>query len=96
MLTAAPHVPFPSLTCVVRTLPSRIAACFLFIFVTWDLKTVFYAIWTPFTFLMGYNDPRKPTNDALHGACRASVGKALCAGRRVWHESGAILWSYCC
>ncbi|PNW78612.1 hypothetical protein CHLRE_09g389950v5 [Chlamydomonas reinhardtii] len=44
----------------------KIAACFLFIFVTWDLKTVFYAIWTPFTFLMGYNDPRKPTNDALH------------------------------
>ena len=37
-------------------------------FVCWDLKPVFYAIWGPLTFLMGYSDPRKPTNDLLHGA----------------------------
>ncbi len=46
----------------------RIAACFLLVFVCWDLKPVFYAIWGPLTFLMGYSDPRKPTNDLLHGA----------------------------
>ena len=28
---------------------------------------MFYALWSPFTFLMGYNDPRKPTDDLLHG-----------------------------
>lgn len=28
---------------------------------------MFYAIWSPFTFLVGYNDPRKPTDDLLHG-----------------------------
>ena len=40
----------------------------MLIFVCWDLKPVFYAIWGPLTFLMGYSDPRKPTNDLLHGA----------------------------
>ena len=45
----------------------RIAGCFLLIYVCWDVKAVFYAIWTPFTFLVGYNDPRKPTDDLLHG-----------------------------
>ena len=37
------------------------------IYVCWDVKAVFYAIWSPFTFLVGYNDPRKPTDDLLHG-----------------------------
>ena len=46
----------------------RIAACFAVVFVCWDLKAVFYTIWGPLTFLMGYSDPRKPTNDLLHGA----------------------------
>ena len=46
----------------------RIAACFAVVFVCWDLKVVFYTIWGPLTFLMGYSDPRKPTNDLLHGA----------------------------
>lgn len=45
----------------------RIAGCFLLIYVCWDIKAVFYAIWSPFTFLVGYNDPRKPTDDLLHG-----------------------------
>jgi len=35
--------------------------------VCWDIKSVFYAIWSPLTFLMGYNDPRKPSDDLLHG-----------------------------
>lgn len=39
----------------------------------WDLKAVFYTIWGPLTFLMGYSDPRKPTNDLLHGAPPAEL-----------------------
>ena len=46
----------------------RIGLCFLLVYVCWDLKPVFYAIWSPLTFLVGYNDPRKPSDDLLHGA----------------------------
>jgi hypothetical protein len=45
----------------------RITLCFLLIYVFWDIKAVFYAVWSPFTFLVGYNDPRKPIDDLLHG-----------------------------
>ena len=45
----------------------RIGLCTALVFVCWDLKPVFYAIWSPFMFLVGYNDPRKPSNDHLHG-----------------------------
>ncbi|GLC34819.1 hypothetical protein PLESTB_001167700 [Pleodorina starrii] len=44
----------------------KILLCFAFIFVTWDLKPVFYAIWSPLKFLLGYSDPRNPTDDVLH------------------------------
>lgn len=44
----------------------KIAACFLTVFVFWDLKFVFYALWTPFMFLMGYSDPRRPGSDHLY------------------------------
>ncbi|EFJ45254.1 hypothetical protein VOLCADRAFT_106065 [Volvox carteri f. nagariensis] len=44
----------------------KILLCFAFIFVTWDLKFVFYAIWSPFKFILGYSDPRNPTEDVLH------------------------------
>ncbi|GFR46084.1 hypothetical protein Agub_g7569 [Astrephomene gubernaculifera] len=46
----------------------KIAMCFVFIFVTWDIKSVFYAIWRPFLWLVGYVDPRKPAEeqDPLH------------------------------
>lgn len=37
------------------------------IFVLWDMKSVFYTIWTPFDWLVGYTDPRKPSDDRLHG-----------------------------
>ena len=33
----------------------------------WESKTVFYTLWTPFLWLVGYNDPRKPSDDPLHG-----------------------------
>lgn len=45
----------------------RIGLCVVLIYVCWDIKAVFYAIWSPFMFLVGYNDPRKPTDDLLHG-----------------------------
>ena len=36
-------------------------------FVCWDVKPVFYAIWKPFQWVMGYSDPRNPSTDLLHG-----------------------------
>ncbi|GIL49663.1 hypothetical protein Vafri_5946 [Volvox africanus] len=44
----------------------KILLSFLFIFLTWDLKVVFYALWSPFKFILGYSDPRNPTDDTLH------------------------------
>eukprot|EP00775_Hariotina_reticulata_P006302 gene6302-6537_t len=45
---------------------TKIALCFALIFVLWDIKSVFYAIWTPFDWLVGYTDPRKGKQDRLH------------------------------
>lgn len=45
----------------------RLLGCVAVVFVCWDVKPVFYTIWSPFTWLMGYSDPRKPTQDLLHG-----------------------------
>ncbi|GFR46609.1 hypothetical protein Agub_g8221 [Astrephomene gubernaculifera] len=36
------------------------------VYVTWDVKRVFTALWSPLTWLLGYSDPRKPTQDPLH------------------------------
>ena len=50
------------------------------VFLFWDVKTVFYALWSPFTFIMGYSDPRKPTDDKLKGTewqCSHSGGKKI-------------------
>jgi N-acetylneuraminate 9-O-acetyltransferase len=44
----------------------RILASLAIIFVFWDIKSVFYAVWTPFVWLVGYTDPRKPSDDVLH------------------------------
>jgi hypothetical protein len=53
----------------------RIALCFALIFVLWDIKSVFYAIWTPFDWLVGYTDPRKGKQDRLHGESRRDGGE---------------------
>ena len=45
----------------------RMLICVGVVFLCWDVKPVFYAIWTPFQWVMGYSDPRKPTTDLLHG-----------------------------
>ncbi|EFN56845.1 hypothetical protein CHLNCDRAFT_35000 [Chlorella variabilis] len=44
----------------------KIGACFLTVFVFWDLKMVFYSVWTPFMFLVGYTDPRRPGGDKMY------------------------------
>ena len=68
----------------------RIGLCFALVYLCWDLKPVFYAIWSPFTFLMGYNDPRKPTNDYLHGvparACAFHHMHTFRAPGSVWND----------
>lgn len=46
----------------------RLAVNFGLIFVLWDLKAVFYAVWQPMVWLVGYTDPRKPEGqDPLYG-----------------------------
>lgn len=37
------------------------------VFLLWDVKAVFYAIWTPFKWLVAYDDPRRPRDDTLYG-----------------------------
>lgn len=44
----------------------KIAACFATVFVFWELKFVFYTIWRPFMFLVGYTDPRRPGGDRMY------------------------------
>lgn len=46
----------------------RIGLSFATVFVFWDIKPVFYAVWAPFDAIMGYTDPRKPSGDRMHGA----------------------------
>jgi hypothetical protein len=45
----------------------RIGLCFVAIFVLWDMKPVFYTLWKPLDWLVGYTDPRKGPQDRLHG-----------------------------
>ncbi|KAL3154843.1 hypothetical protein ABBQ38_011385 [Trebouxia sp. C0009 RCD-2024] len=44
----------------------KLLGCVAVVFVCWDIKPVFYAIWSPFTWFVGYSDPRKPNADLLH------------------------------
>jgi hypothetical protein len=48
---------------------AKIALSFAFVFVFWDLRPVFYAVWRPFGSLVYYLDPRKPRDkqDPMHG-----------------------------
>lgn len=44
------------------------------IFVLWDIKSVFYTIWQPLDWLVGYTDPRKGAQDRLHGETNRPQG----------------------
>ena len=51
----------------------------------WEFKSVFYAVWSPFVWLVGYNDPRKPSDDLLHGSPPLSAPSVL--GNRLLETS---------
>eukprot|EP00884_Botryococcus_braunii_P012312 jgi/Botrbrau1/21081/Bobra.0144s0079.1 len=72
----------------------KFAACFAAVYILWDIKPVFYAVWGPFTWLMGYSDPRKPTTDLLHEwHFRSSLDRyvwihgMICAYLHPWGEA---------
>lgn len=60
-LAAAPHLNKSN-----AWLWAKIAGCLGAVLLLWDVKAVFYALWAPFDFIMGYTDPRKPGGDRLH------------------------------
>lgn len=39
-------------------------------------RAVFYTVWTPFMFMMGYTDPRRPGGDRLYGEAEGGVHRA--------------------
>lgn len=46
----------------------KMLLCFALVIVFWEIKSVFFAVWGPFEWLMGYSDPRRPNPVKLHGA----------------------------
>jgi hypothetical protein len=52
-------------------LAAKMVACFAAVALMWEIKPVFYALWRPLAFLVGYSDPRRPATDVLDGAAAA-------------------------
>lgn len=58
----------------------KIILSFVVVIVVWEIKEVFYIIWRPFLFFLGYTDPRRPNPDAMHGMLL--VVEVVCGSRR--------------
>ena len=54
----------------------RVALCFGAVFLLWDVRPVFYALWGPLDWLVGYSDPRKAGGDWLHGTWHSTYSTA--------------------
>lgn len=44
----------------------KIVASFAIVILGWEFEHIFYIIWTPCSFFLGYTDPRRPNPKALH------------------------------
>ena len=61
----------------------RFALCFLTVYICWDIKAVFYAIWTPLSPIMGYIDPRRPSTDQMFGT-QPALPNTICSLLQMW------------
>lgn len=47
-------------------LVGKVVVCTFLVYVVWEVPGVFHTIFRPFTFFLGYVDPKKPDVDAMH------------------------------
>lgn len=76
----------------------KFVGSFAVILVFWDLKPVFYGLWKPMDFLVGYTNPRNPGDDSLYEwFFRSSLDRyiwiygMLCAYLHP-HAAAALTW----
>jgi N-acetylneuraminate 9-O-acetyltransferase len=50
----------------------KLAGCVALVLTVWDLPGVFHTIWSPFAMIVGYQDPRRPAGDIMHGVLSLS------------------------
>lgn len=61
---------------------TKMAACVGLVVGVWEFKFVFYTIWRPFLFFLGFTDPRRPNPDAMHGETKSKSNCSVSAGRQ--------------